>query len=123
MQKLAMNMDQFKQQDEAVRAHFSSIEPGRFVLVQADDMETALRRSEAVERRLIMLKQAGILSEYHGLFPWLASQDLQDENAKVYAQALTPQFQEAWRAGLGQGRPLVGQTRQVVASYCRALAS
>ena len=100
MQKLAMNMDQIKQQDEAVRAHFSSIEPGRFVLIQANDIETALRRSEAVERRLIMLKWAGILSEYHGLFPWLASQDLQAENAKVFTQALTPQFQEAWRAGL-----------------------
>lgn len=100
MQNLAMDMNQIKQQDEAVRAHFSSIEPGRFVLVQADDMETALRRSEAAERRLITLKQAGILSEYHGLFPWLASQDLQAENANVYAQALTPQFQEAWKAGL-----------------------
>ena len=100
MQKLAMDMDQIKQQDEAVRSHFASIEPGRFVLVQADDIETALRRSEAAERRLIMLKQAGVLSEYHGLFPWLASQDLQAENAQVYAQALTPQFQEAWRAGL-----------------------
>lgn len=100
MQKLAMNMDQLKQQDETVRSHFASIEPGRFVLVQADDMETALRRTEAAERRLKQLKQAGILSEYHGLFPWLTSQDLQNENAKVYAQALTPQFQDAWRAAL-----------------------
>ncbi len=100
LQKLAMDMDQLKQQDEAVRIHFSSIEPGRFVLVQADDLETALRRSEAVERRLIKLKQAGILSEYHGFFPWLVSQDLQAENAKVYDQALTPQFQEDWRAAL-----------------------
>ncbi|MDP1774710.1 MAG: hypothetical protein Q8L15_20780 [Methylobacter sp.] len=102
MQKLAMNMDQLKQQDETVRSHFASIEPARFVLVQADDLETALRRTEAAERRLKQLKQAGILSEYHGLFPWLASQDLQNENAKVYAQALTPQFQDAWRAALGK---------------------
>ncbi|MDP3589138.1 MAG: hypothetical protein Q8R54_01190, partial [Methylobacter sp.] len=100
MQKLAMNMDQLKQQDETVRSHFASIEPARFVLVQADDLETALRRTEAAERRLKQLKQAGILSEYHGLFPWLASQDLQNENAKVYAQALTPQFQDAWRTAL-----------------------
>jgi predicted exporter len=100
MQKLAMNMDQLKQQDETVRSHFASIEPARFVLVQADDLETALRRTEAAERRLKQLKQAGILSEYHGLFPWLTSQDLQNENAKVYAQALTPQFQDAWRAAL-----------------------
>jgi predicted exporter len=100
MQKLAMNMDQLKQQDEAVRAHFTSVEPGRFVLIQADDMETALRRSEAAERRLMQLKQAGELSEYHGLFPWLTSQDLQNQNAKTYALALTPQFQDAWRSAL-----------------------
>ena len=100
MQKLALNMDRLKQQDEAVRSHFAGIEPGRFVLVQADDLETALRRSEAAERRLKQLKQAGILTEYHGLFPWLVSQALQDENAQVYAQALTPHFQEAWRAAL-----------------------
>lgn len=100
MQKLALNMDRLKQQDEAVRSHFAGIEPGRFVLVQADDLETALRRSEAAERRLKQLKQAGILTEYHGLFPWLVSQELQDDNAQVYAQALTPNFQEAWRAAL-----------------------
>ena len=100
MQKLALNMDRLKQQDEAVRSHFAGIEPGRFVLVQADDLETALRRSEAAERRLKQLKQAGILTEYHGLFPWLVSQALQDDNAQVYAQALTPNFQEAWRGAL-----------------------
>lgn len=100
MQKLALNMDRLKQQDEAVRSHFAGIEPGRFVLVQADDLETALRRSEAAERRLKQLKQAGILTEYHGLFPWLVSQELQDDNAQVYVQALTPNFQDAWRAAL-----------------------
>lgn len=100
MQKLALNMDRLKQQDEAVRSHFAGIEPGRFVLVQADDLETALRRSEAAERRLKQLKQAGILTEYHGLFPWLVSHELQHDNAQVYAHALTPHFQEAWRAAL-----------------------
>lgn len=100
MQKLAMDMDLLKQQDAAVRAHFTSIEPGRFVLIQADDMETALRRSEAAERRLKVLQQAGVVSEYHGLFPWLVSEQLQAENARVYDLALTPAFQDAWRAGL-----------------------
>lgn len=100
MQKLAMDMDLIKQQDQAVRAHFSSIEPGRFVLIQADDFETALQRSEAAERRLRQLKQAGVLSEYHGLFPWLVSQALQAENMKTYQTGLTPQFREAWLAAL-----------------------
>ena len=49
-------------------------------------MEMALQRSEAVERRLKSTQAGGVLSEYHGLFPWLVSQDLQAENAKVYAR-------------------------------------
>jgi predicted exporter len=102
MQKLAIDMDLLKQQDAAVRAHFASIEPGRFVLVEAADLETALKRSEAAERRLRALMQAGILTEYHGLFPWLVSQDLQADNMKVYTAALTPPFQAAWRAGLAK---------------------
>lgn len=100
MQKLAVDMDLLKQQDAAVRSHFSSIEPGRFVLIQADDWETALQRSEAAERRLQTLKQAGVVNEYHGLFPWLVSEQLQTENSKVYQSGLTPEFQQAWQAGL-----------------------
>ncbi|PKD40894.1 hypothetical protein CWO84_08475 [Methylomonas sp. Kb3] len=102
MQQLAVNMDSLKQQDAAVRAHFSSIEPGRFVLIQADDWETALQRSEAAERRLQSLKQAGVISEYHGLFPWLVSKQLQTENSQVYQRGLTPEFQQAWQTGLAE---------------------
>lgn len=69
MQKLALDMDQLKQEDSLVRAHFTSIEPGRFILIQAGDMEMALQRAEAVERRLRVLRQQGVLGEYHGFFP------------------------------------------------------
>jgi predicted exporter len=102
MQNLAMNMDALKQQDRTVRAHFSSIEPGRFVLIQADNFETALQRAEAAERRLQTLKQSGVISEYHGLFPWLSSQVLQAENARVYDAALTQSFQLAWHSAVAQ---------------------
>lgn len=102
MQKLAVDMDLLKKQDATVRAHFSSIEPGRFVLIEADDWETALIRSEAAERRLKALKQAGVVSEYHGLFPWLVSEQLQTENASVYADRVGPEFQQAWQAGLSK---------------------
>nr|WP_305891813.1 MMPL family transporter [Methylomonas sp. WSC-6] len=100
MQKLTINMDAIKQQDATVRAHFSSIEPGRFVLIRADDFETALQRAEAAERRLQALRRAGIVGSYHGLFPWLSSQALQAENARVYDAALTTQFQDAWLSAL-----------------------
>lgn len=102
MQNLAMNMDELKQQDQTVRAHFSSIEPGRFVLIQADNFETALQRAEAAERRLQTLKQAGAIDEYHGLFPWLTSQALQTENARVYDAALTRPFQDDWYSAVEQ---------------------
>ncbi|WP_020481181.1 MMPL family transporter [Methylomonas sp. MK1] len=102
MQKLAVDMDVLKQQDTAVRSHFSSIEPGRFVLIQADDWETALQRAEAAERRLKALQQAGVVSEYHGLFPWLVSAQLQAENAKFYQGSINPAFQQAWQAGLAK---------------------
>ncbi len=102
MQKLAVDMDLLKKQDAAVRAHFSSIEPGRFVLIEANDWETALIRSEVAERRLKALKQAGVVSEYHGLFPWLVSEQLQTENASVYADRVGPAFQQAWQAGLSK---------------------
>lgn len=102
MQKLALDMNLLMRQDAAVRQHFTSIEPGRFVLIQAPDLETALRRSEAAERRLQQMQREGVLGEYHGIFPWLASQSLQAENAKVYAAALTPAFENAWRAALAK---------------------
>ena len=121
MQNLAMNMDSLKQQDQAVRAHFSSIEPGRFVLIQADDFETALQRSEAAERRLRSLKQAGVLSEYHGLFPWLVSEQLQAENAGVYDQALTPQFREAWHSALGKAELSIDKLGHLPLSSTEAL--
>lgn len=100
LQKLAIDMSLMKQQDQQVRSHFADIEPGRFVLIQADDMETALQRSEAAERRLAQLRQDGVIKSYHGLFPWLVSSQLQNRNGEVYAQAVTNEFQQTWRNGL-----------------------
>jgi len=102
MQKLALDMEQLKQQDAAVRAHFTGIEPGRFVVVQGSDLETALQRSEAAERRLKALQAEGLVSEYHGVFPWLVSNSLQQENAEAYRAALTESFRDAWREALGK---------------------
>lgn len=100
LSRLAMDMGPLKQQDRRIRAHMAGIEPGRFVLVQAGDMETALQYSEAAERRLRKLKEAGGLKEYFGIFPWLVSARLQADNAAAYARGGTEQFQAAWRAAL-----------------------
>ena len=100
LQKLTIDMSALRAQDQAIRARLGSIEPGRFVLVQAPDMESALQRSEAAERRLRLLEADGNLAEYHGIFPWLVSARLQQENAEIYRQALTPDFRAAWRSAL-----------------------
>ncbi|MGR8930319.1 MAG: MMPL family transporter [Gammaproteobacteria bacterium] len=100
MQKLAINMDLLRQQEVAVRQHFSSVEPGRFVLVRANDIETALQRSEAAERRLQLLKPLKIVSEYYGFFPWLVSEALQSRNATVYDEYVVEPFRHAWLEAL-----------------------
>lgn len=102
MQQLALNMDLLQQQDAAVRSHFASIEPSRFVLIQADDIETALQRSEAAERRLQILQRQGAVAAYHGFFPWLVSESLQRRNAAFYAEAVGEPFRQAWRSALSQ---------------------
>ncbi len=100
LQKLSVDMSTLRQQDALIRAGSGSIEPGRFVLVQALDMESALQRSEAAERRLRVLKSEGGLAGYRGIFPWLVSASLQQANGETYRAALTPQFREAWREAL-----------------------
>jgi len=100
MQNLALNMDELKRQDQAVRTHFSHIEPGRFVLIQAEDLETALQRSETAERRLLTLQNEGRLSGYQGLFPWLVSLQLQRRNSEAYNAAVNSEFRALWQAAL-----------------------
>jgi predicted exporter len=122
LQKLAMDMGELRREDEAVRAHFSNVEPGRFVLVQAADLETALQRSEKAERRLQTLQASGVLTEYYGLFPWLVSAQLQAQNASVYAESLTPAFREAWRAALAQANLAVDKLGGLALAEAQSLS-
>jgi predicted exporter len=100
LQNLTLDMPALKQQDQYIRSRLTSIEPGRFVLVKAKDMETALQYSEAAERRLRTLKESGQLSEFFGLYPWRVSARLQQDNATAYGQAVDGKFQSAWRSAL-----------------------
>jgi len=100
LSKLTMEMTELKEQDRAIRAGMTSIEPGRFVLVRGKDLEVALERAEAAERVLRALLGAGALQDYFGLYPWLVSSRLQTANAAVYNEALTGRFPAAWRAAL-----------------------
>jgi predicted exporter len=102
LQNLTMDLTALRQNDRDIRARFAGIEPGRFVLVKAQDLETALQRSEAAERRLRQLKADGGVSEFHGLYPWLVSAQLQARNAAGYTEALAAGFEAPWRAALAE---------------------
>jgi predicted exporter len=102
LSRLTMDMGALQQQDQAIRSHLTSVEVGRFVLVTAKDMETALQYSESAERRLRKLRETGALEDFFGLYPWLVSGRLQEENAGVYGQAIDGKFQAEWRAALAE---------------------
>ena len=101
LSRLAMDMSALNQQDQHIRARLAGIEPGRFVLIKGTDLESALQASEAVERRLRRLKASGAINEYFGLYPWLVSLHLQNENAAAYRPWTDREaFRQAWRASL-----------------------
>ena len=102
LSKLTMEMGALKQQDQAIRSQLGGVEVGRFVLISARDGETALQSSEAAERRLRELKASGDVQEFFGLYPWLVSARLQEDNAAVYERAVDGKFRAAWRAALAE---------------------
>ncbi|MGZ8249376.1 MMPL family transporter [Methylomagnum sp.] len=116
LSSLAMDMSDLKRVDQRIRAHLSGVEPGRFVLISAPDLETALRGSEAVERRLGKLKESGGVKAFFGLYPWLASAELQAANAAIYASAVNDQFRAAWRKALADSGLAVDKLGTLVPS-------
>jgi predicted exporter len=94
--KLAPSLQQLAETDRAIRARLSSIEPGRFILVSGDSMESVLQTAEAVQTRLQALQQQEKLDAYYPLFPWVASGQLQDRNAQAWNAALDPTVRERW---------------------------
>lgn len=100
LSKLTMEVGELKAQDQAIRAGMTSIEPGRFVLVKGQDLETALQNAEAAERVLRKLKDSEHIKEYFGLYPWLVSSKLQRANAAAYGTAIDEGFTAAWHQAL-----------------------
>ena len=100
LENLMMDMSALKQRDQDIRSHFTGIEPGRFVVVQGKDLESALQQSEAAELRLRKLKESGALGEFYGLYPWLVSARLQQDNIDRYNRAVDSEFIGEWRAAL-----------------------
>lgn len=93
---LAPSLQQLVTNDQRIRARLSSMEPGRFILITGDSMETVLQDVEAVQRQLDTLQQQGTLDTYYPLFPWVASAQLQERNRQVWNDALNTTIRERW---------------------------
>lgn len=93
------SMQQLKKIDQSIRARLSTIEAGRVVLIEADTMEHALQKNEQATLILQQLQEDGSVDDFYPLYPWLASQQLQQRNLNVYQQQ-TPLYQQRWKAAL-----------------------
>lgn len=67
-------------EDARVRERVSASDPGRFVLVEAKDAESALRLNDAVFQILREARDRGELSDFRSLHQILWSADLQNRN-------------------------------------------
>jgi len=97
---LAPSLQQLITTDTNIRSRLSSMEPGRFIVVTADNLEAVLLAAEAVQRQLIELQQQGTLDAYYPLFPWIASNRLQQRNAQAWNKALDADTQHHWTKAL-----------------------
>lgn len=100
LQQLTPELDYLKNKDQEIRSRMISIEPGRFILVSAADIEGALQKTEQVYQVLDRIKDQGGLSDYFGLYPWLLSQKQQQHNAQVLKTALTDTVKQNWQKAL-----------------------
>lgn len=100
LQELTPETDPLKAVDKAIRDRMVSIEPGRMVLISANDAEAALVKAEQIYPRLDRLKAEGHLKDYFGLYPWLLSQQQQQLNAELLRQRLDETTATIWRKAL-----------------------
>lgn len=96
----AASIQQLMQTDTRIRSRLSSVEPGRFILITANNTEAALQTAEQVQRRLAVLQQQGSLQAYFPLFPWLASAQLQGHNRQAWNAALNTDSRTRWTDAL-----------------------
>ena len=100
LRELTPELDELKKIDQRIRSRMVSMEPGRFVLVSADNLETALQHSEKVYKTLDILKSKGDLNDYFGLYPWLLSKQQQQQNSEAFHAALTEKNLDLWQQAL-----------------------
>lgn len=94
------SLQQLKQIDQSIRSQISTIEAGRVVLIESDNLELALQKAEQATRILQRLQDSGSVKEFYPLYPWLVSQQLQQRNISVYQQQITADYQQQWHSAL-----------------------
>ena len=102
LQQLTPELDYLKIKDQEIRSRMISIEPGRFVLVSAPDVEQALQKAEQVYLKLDQLKKQASLTDYFGLYPWILSQKQQQQNAQMLKAGINDDTQKRWQKALVQ---------------------
>jgi len=100
LSKLSPSLTTLRAEDKAIRNQLSSIEAGRFILIQGNSLEQALRLNESVFQQLSALKDKGAVQSFYSLYPWLASEALQQRNIEVFNQAKTGKQIITWRQAL-----------------------
>lgn len=96
LSRLSPSLEALKAADKRIRSRMQSVQPGRFVLLHADSMERALQLNEAVSLALEKLKRTGKLDAYYSVYPWLASQSLQQRNIAVFSHYLNSENKSRW---------------------------
>jgi predicted exporter len=96
LSRLSPSLASLKTKDQDIRSRMQSIEPGRFILVHARNLELALQASEATLRALKPLQERGDIDAIYSLYPWLASNKLQQRNNDTFSKQITPQMIESW---------------------------
>lgn len=102
MQELTPELNVLKQKDRQIRSRMTSIEPGRFILISAEDLEQTLQKVEQVYPLLDQLKKAKFLKDYVGLYPWLLSAQRQIQNQSALKAYLTAENLLLWQQALKQ---------------------
>lgn len=100
MQDLTPELNYLKENDKRIRARMVNVEPGRFILVTGSTTEAALQKTEQAYAVLEQLKRQGDLSEYFGVYPWLLSAQMQQQNQRSLQRYLTEDTRRQWQLAL-----------------------
>ncbi len=100
LSRLSPSLEELKENDRQVRSRMQSIEPARFVLLHADTVEEALQVNEAAAIALEKVKADGKLDAYYSVYPWAASQSLQQQNLRAFSEQLNSETIARWSAAV-----------------------